>query len=44
LFIAFDGAADLIRDKAQFEAHWTKDLDTPGLVLIRVRADPLSRW
>ncbi|WP_293881899.1 pyridoxamine 5'-phosphate oxidase family protein [Sphingomonas sp.] len=52
LFIAVDGTADLIRDKAQFEAHWTKDLDkwfeqgvdTPGLVLIRVRAGRIHYW
>lgn len=52
LFIAVDGIADLIRDKAQFEAHWTKDLDrwfpqgidTPGLVLIRVHAERIHYW
>jgi general stress protein 26 len=52
LFIAVDGIADLIRDKAQFETHWTKDLDqwfeqgvdTPGMVLIRVRAGRIHYW
>ena len=42
LFVAVEGEAELIRDKAQFEKHWTKDveryfpqgIDTPGLVLI----------
>lgn len=51
-FISVEGKAELVRDKAQFEAHWTKDLDqwfkqgvdTPGLVLIRVRAGRLHYW
>ena len=52
LYIAIEGVADLIRDKASFEAHWTPDLDvwfeqgvdTPGLVLIRVRAVQIKYW
>jgi general stress protein 26 len=52
LFIAVEGNAALIRDKAQFAAHWTQDLDrwfeqgvdTPGLVMIRVRADRIHYW
>jgi len=52
VFIAAEGKAELIRDKAAFEAHWTKDLDrwfedgvdTPGLVLIRVHADRVHYW
>ena len=51
-FIAIEGKAELIRDKAQFEEHWTEGLerwfkqgtDTPGLVLIKVRADRLHYW
>lgn len=51
-FVAVEGHAELIRDKAQFEAHWTTDLDrwfeqgtdTPGLVLIKVRADRVHYW
>jgi len=51
-FIAVEGKAELIRDKAQFEAHWTKDLeawfkvgiDTPGLTLIKVHASRLHYW
>ncbi|MGK6323163.1 pyridoxamine 5'-phosphate oxidase family protein [Sphingomonas sp. DT-51] len=47
LFVAVEGKAALIDDKAQFEAHWTKDLDryfpqgidTPGVVMIKVVAD-----
>ena len=51
-FVAVEGTADLVRDKEQFEEHWTKDLDrwfeqgidTPGLVLIHVRADRVHYW
>lgn len=46
LFVHVEGDAKLIRDKAAFREHWTKDLerwfaegvDTPGLVLIEVAA------
>ncbi len=52
LFIAVEGDADLVRDKAQFAEHWTKDLDrwfeqgidTPGVVMIHVRAQRLHYW
>ena len=52
LFIAAAGEAELIRDKAVFEAHWNPDLerwfeqgvDTPGLVLIKVHAERLHYW
>ena len=52
VFIAIEGEAELIRDKAEFEAHWTKDLerwfesgvDTPGLVLIKVHANRIHYW
>ena len=51
-FVAIEGQAELIRDKAQFEAHWTKDLerwfkdgvDTPGLVLIKVSGERAHYW
>ena len=51
-FITLEGRAELIQDKAQFTAHWTKDLDawfkegidTPGLTLIKVRATRLHVW
>lgn len=47
-----EGEAELIRDKATFEDHWTKDLDvwfekgtdTPGLVLIKVHARRIKYW
>ena len=52
LFIAIEGAGELIRDKAQFAAHWTDGLerwwpdgiDTPGLVLIKVHAKRAHYW
>lgn len=52
LFVAVEGVAKLIRDKSAFEAHWTKDLDrwfadgadTPGVVLIEVRAERIHYW
>lgn len=51
-FIAIEGAGELIRDKAQFAEHWTKDLerwwpdgiDTPGLVLIKVHGTRAHYW
>lgn len=52
LFIAVEGTAQLIRDKAMFAAHWTADLDrwfedgvdSAGLVMIRVRATRIHYW
>ncbi len=52
LFVGVEGRAALIEDKAEFEAHWTKDLDryfpqgidTPGIVMIAVRADRIRYW
>ncbi|WP_061936910.1 pyridoxamine 5'-phosphate oxidase family protein [Aureimonas sp. AU22] len=52
IFISVEGRAELIRDKAAFEAHWTKDLeywfkdgvDTPNLVLIKVHASRIHFW
>lgn len=51
-FVAVEGTAELIRDKAQFEQHWTSDLDrwfkegvdTPGLILIKVHAQRVHYW
>ncbi len=51
-FVAVEGEAELIRDKAQFAAHWTSDLDrwfqpgvdTPGLVLVKVHAARVHYW
>jgi general stress protein 26 len=52
IFIAVEGNATLIRDKAEFETHWTSDLtnwfeegvDTAGLVLIKVHASRIHYW
>ncbi|KTT10718.1 pyridoxamine 5'-phosphate oxidase [Pseudomonas oryzihabitans] len=52
LFVAIEGRAELIRDKAQFETHWTKSLelwfpqgtDTPGMILIKVHAERIRYW
>ena len=51
-FITVEGRAELIRDKARFAEHWTKDLDawfedgidTPGLTLVKVTAERLHYW
>jgi len=51
-FIVVEGMAELIRDKAAFEKHWTKNLDiwfkdgidTPGIVLIKVHASRIHYW
>lgn len=52
IMIAVEGRAELIRDKALFAEHWTKDIerwfeqgiDTPGLVLIKVHATRIHYW
>lgn len=52
IFIAIEARAELIRDKAEFQAHWTKDLDrwfpdgaeTSGLVLIKAHASRIAYW
>ena len=52
IFISIEAKAELIRDKAEFEKHWTKDLeiwfeqgvDTPGIVLIKCRASRIHYW
>jgi len=52
IFIAIEGRAELITDKAQFKAHWTPDIerwaergiDTPDLILLKVHADRVHYW
>ncbi len=52
IYVAVEGTAELIRDKAVFRKHWTIDLDkwfddgvdTPGIVLIKVKAHRLTYW
>jgi general stress protein 26 len=51
-FIAIEGHAEIIHDKAAFEQHWTHDIehwakngaDTPGLALIKVHAARIHYW
>ncbi|NJM33728.1 MAG: pyridoxamine 5'-phosphate oxidase family protein [Rhodomicrobium sp.] len=51
-FICVQGRAELIRDKAEFEARWHAHLDrwfpngvdTDGLVLIKVQATRITYW
>ena len=52
IYVAVEGTAELIRDKAVFRKHWTSDLDkwfdngvdTPGVVLIKVKANRVTYW
>ena len=52
VYIAVSGDADLIREKEEFEAHWSPDLDkwfedgidTSGIVMIKVMADRVKWW
>ena len=52
VFISIEGKAELIRDRAVFKDHWTKDLDewfpngvdTPGIVLVKVHASRVHYW
>lgn len=51
-YLSVAGQATLIHDRAQMEKHWVKDLDawfenginTPGLVMIHVKAKTLVYW
>lgn len=51
-WVAVEGKAEIIRDKAAFEEHWNEDIDewfeqgtdTPGLAMIRVKADRAHYW
>lgn len=52
IYVAVEGSAELIRDKASFKAHWASDLDrwfeqgidTPGIVLVKVKASRITYW
>src|SRR6201996_2441611 len=52
VYLAVEGIAELIRDKAAFKQHWTSDLDkwfdngidTPGIVLIKGEAKRATYW
>jgi general stress protein 26 len=50
--VAVEGRAEIIQDKAQFQEHWSADIDkwfaqgidTPGLALIKVSASRIHYW
>jgi general stress protein 26 len=50
--VAIEGKAELIRDKKEFEKHWSPDIDkwfkdgidTEGLVMIKVSAERAHYW
>ncbi|MEP7453222.1 pyridoxamine 5'-phosphate oxidase family protein [Phyllobacterium sp. SB3] len=50
--IFLEGKAEIIKDKKEFEEHWTPDLndwfkdgvDTKGLAMIKVHADRAHYW
>ena len=52
IFVAVEGRASVIADKAVFAAHWTSGLDrwfpegidTPGIILIKVHAERIEYW
>ena len=52
IYVAVEGNAELIRDKAAFKRHWRSDLDrwfdkgvdTPNIVLIKVAATRITYW
>ena len=52
IYVAVEGNAELIRDKVALKAHWPSDLDrwfqqgidTPGIVLIKVKATRINYW
>jgi len=52
LFVAVEGHATRSRDRATLQAHWVPDLerwfeqgvDTPGIVLIQVKATRIHYW
>jgi general stress protein 26 len=52
IYVAVEGMAELIREKSAFQQHWTSDLnkwfengvDTPGIVLIKVKAKRVTYW
>ena len=52
LFVSVEGEAELIREKSEFKAHWTPELDhwfkdgidTPGVTMIKVRALRVHYW
>ena len=52
LFVAVEGRAELIREKPAMKDHWNEDIEkwfskgfeTPGIVLVKVRAERIHYW
>ena len=52
MFVTLQGRAEVIQDRARMEDHWTPDLeiwfekglDTPGIAMLKVRAERLHYW
>ena len=52
IFIAVEGKAEIVRDKAEFRQHWVDELerwfkdgvDTEGLVLLHIHATRAAYW
>jgi general stress protein 26 len=52
LYMSVNGRAAVVRDRAEMKKHWVPDLDawfqqgvdTPGLAMIRVKADTVKYW
>lgn len=52
IFISVSGKADLSTDKEEMKEHWVeqldqwfeKGLDTPGVVMVKVKADRIKYW
>lgn len=52
LFLSIEGRAEVVTDKAALEDHWTKELErwwpegpeTPGIALLKVRAERIHYW
>ncbi len=52
LYLSIEGRASLVRDRAEMKKRWHKHLnmwfkqglDTPGLVMIRVKAEKITYW
>jgi general stress protein 26 len=50
--VAVEGRAEVVRDKAKFQEHWTPDLDqwfedgidTKGVAMIKVSAERVHYW
>ncbi|TDK31801.1 pyridoxamine 5'-phosphate oxidase [Rhizobium deserti] len=50
--VAVEGNAEVVRDKSEFQEHWTPDLDhwfddgieTKGIAMIKVHAERIHYW